>query len=320
MTLNGSTAVGDGRSRSGWLRAGLVPVLLALGVGVACAAIVGPLWLDLLDYRTSSTTRNQLLGSDAAGLLLVAPTAVVSALLVLRRSPLGPPLATGVGLYGIYTYAQVIVGQEYLRLPGNVERFFPLLLALFLLAETAVVLGLLTSRHLDPRPTRRLERITAWTLLLIAVFLVVGLHLPSMVTAWEAPESLQEYASSPTPFWLVKLMDLGVVVPALGVTAVGLLSDRSWARWLLPGLLSAYSMLAASVFSMAVVMLLRDDPDGSPTLAIAFGAFLGALVVLLGAWLRRLRVAPTPVPREADDLGASSGTTALRLQPQQSRV
>jgi hypothetical protein len=29
----------------------------------------------------------------------------------------------GVSVYVLYTYAQVIIGQEYLRLPGNVERF-----------------------------------------------------------------------------------------------------------------------------------------------------------------------------------------------------
>ena len=50
-------------------------------------------------------------------------------------------MATGVGVYAVYTYAQVIVGQEYLRLAGNVERFFPLLLAIFVLGEVLVVLG-----------------------------------------------------------------------------------------------------------------------------------------------------------------------------------
>jgi hypothetical protein len=44
-------------------------------------------------------------------------------------------------VYVLYTYAQVIIGQEYLRLPGNVERFFPLLLAVFISAEAALVMA-----------------------------------------------------------------------------------------------------------------------------------------------------------------------------------
>lgn len=60
------------------------------------------------------------------------------ALVVLGAAPL---LACGVGGYALYNYAQVVIGQEYLRLPGNVERFFPLLLLVFLLAEGTVVLA-----------------------------------------------------------------------------------------------------------------------------------------------------------------------------------
>lgn len=55
----------------------------------------------------------------------------------------------------------------------------------------------------------------------VAAFLVVGLHLPSMPTAWTNPSAMTEYASSPTPFWLVELMDLGIVVPAAVVTVSG---------------------------------------------------------------------------------------------------
>ena len=57
------------------------------------------------------------------------------------RTPGGPFLTMGVSVYVLYTYAQVIIGQEYLRLPGNVERFFPLLLAVFISAEAALVMA-----------------------------------------------------------------------------------------------------------------------------------------------------------------------------------
>jgi hypothetical protein len=59
-------------------------------------------------------------------------------------------------------------------------------------------------------------------LLLVAAFLVFGQHLRPMIIAWRDPASLTEYASSPTPFWMVKLMDLGIIVPAAVLTAIGL--------------------------------------------------------------------------------------------------
>ena len=107
----------------------LVGLLVALSVVLVTAPLLGPLVLGLMRYRTSPTTLNQLLGSDAAAMFVIAPLGLVAALLVHCRSPAGPSLAAGIGVYAVYTYAQVIVGQEYLRLPGNVEKFFPLLLA-----------------------------------------------------------------------------------------------------------------------------------------------------------------------------------------------
>jgi hypothetical protein len=119
----------------------LAIVLFALGFGMATSALLGNVGFGLMRYRTSPTTLNQLLGSDAAALLVIAPLTLVTAILALREHPVAPLLALGIGVYALYTYSQVIIGQEYLRLPGNVERFFPLLLAVFILAEAVVVLA-----------------------------------------------------------------------------------------------------------------------------------------------------------------------------------
>lgn len=104
-----------------WLGAALG----ALGAGVATVAVLGPLVLGVIEHGTSDTTLNQLLGMDAAGLLLVAPFSVAVGVLEWRRDPAAPVLALAPAAYAVYTFAQVVVGQEYLRLPGNIERFFP---------------------------------------------------------------------------------------------------------------------------------------------------------------------------------------------------
>jgi len=262
--------------------------LAALALGMATASVLGPLVLGLMRYRTSPTTLNQLLGSDAAALLVVAPLTLFAARLALHGHRAAPALASGIGVYAVYTYAQVVVGQEYLRLPGNVERFFPLLLAVFVLAEVAVVVSWRSMPVRPPAPSRRLQRTAGWALLLVAAFLVLGLHLRTLVLAWTSPQSLTEYASSPTPFWLVKLMDLGIVVPAAVVTGVGLLRAAPWARRVMYPLLTGYTCLAVSVCAMAVLMLVNGDPDASPALAAGFGAFGLVFVCLTTALYRPL--------------------------------
>jgi hypothetical protein len=276
------------RSTSGRRLAVVLGVLAGL---LAAAALLGPLVLDVVTYRTSPTTLNQLLGSDAAVLAVVTPLTLLAAVLAARRSPVAAPLGAGVGAFAVYTYVQVVVGQEYLRVPGNVERLFLLYLAVVVTAEAAVVLGLRAAPV--PPAARRLDRLTAVVLLLEGVFLVVGLHLPTMLQAWRDPGAMVQYASSPTPFWLVKIMDLGIVVPVTVTVGLGLLRSAPWARRLRAPLLTACTCLGASVTAMAVVMLAQDDPDASPVLAAGFGVFTLAFAALTVAaclpLVRRLR-------------------------------
>jgi len=102
-----------------------------------------------------------------------------------------------------------------------------------------------------------------------------------MIVAWRDPASLTEYASSPTPFWLVKLMDLGIVVPAAIATGVGLWRNADWAPRAGYVLLTAYTALAVAVASMALVMVAKHDPDASSGLAAGFGLFTLVFAVLL---------------------------------------
>ncbi|GAA1436459.1 hypothetical protein GCM10009616_36280 [Microlunatus lacustris] len=254
-----------------------------LALTIATASLLGPIGAGLLTYRTSPTTLNQLRGSDAAALFFVVPLTLGTAVLAVRRHRVAPLLATGTGAYALYTYFQVVVGQEYLRLPGNVERFFPLYLVLFVVAEAVVVLGLRATPVL-PRPPRGLERVAGTGLLLVAALLVGGLHLRTMITAWQDPPALIEYASSPTPFWMVKLMDLGIVVPAAILIGVGLLRGAVWARRAMYILFTGYTCLAVSVAAMGLVMVVNRDPDASSGLAAGFCAFaiaFGTITLLL---------------------------------------
>ncbi len=266
----------------------LSAAVAVLGVLIAVTSVAGPLLWGVMRYRTSPTTLNQLLGGDAAALFVIAPLAGLASVLVSRRHAAGTLLASGIGVFALYTYTQVIVGQEYLRLPGNVEAFFPLLLAVFVLAGATVVIAWRAMPTRIPALPRRLERIAGGVLLALAVFLVAGRHLRPLLLAWSDPTSLTEYASSPTPFWLVKLMDLGIIVPIATATGVGLLRRAAWARRVMYPLLTAYTLLGVSVTAMGLVMNLHGDPDASLAMTGGFAAFTAVFAALTVALYRPL--------------------------------
>jgi len=271
------------------MRRWLASMLVLLAAGVGTATVLGPLVVGAIDYRTSDTTLNQIMGGDLAGLALVVPVALMAALLVWRGHRAGPVLALAPALWATYMYAQLIVGQEYGQLPGNNEQFFPLLLGLFILGGAITIIAW---HDIDPirlpAVSRVLNRTTAIVLLVLAVFLTVGLHVPGLADALSDQPTALEYTSSPTAFWIVKLMDLGIIVPAALAIGVGLLRHAPWARKASYALLGGYTLLGAAVTGMAIVMYANSDPDGTLTNVIAFTTFTIAIGALTAALYRPL--------------------------------
>ncbi|AIX99947.1 hypothetical protein ART_0349 [Arthrobacter sp. PAMC 25486] len=242
---------------------------LAAGLGLLAAlvvsyAILGPLILNQIHFRTSSSGLNQIRGGDLAALAVVVPVCVVVGVLAWRNHPAAPVLALAPALFAMYTYSQLILGNEYLKLPGNVERYFPLLLAMFLVSAAVVLLGWtqIVPGNLPPM-SGRLGRGSGILLVVIAVFVVVGLHLRSLVDAMSEQPAGAAYLDTPVTFWVVKFYDLGIVAPAALCVGVGLLRRYLWARKPAYGILGAYVLLAWSVAGMAFSMLLNGDPDAS---------------------------------------------------------
>lgn len=81
-----------------------------LASGTAVVAVLGPLWTGVLVHRTSVTTVNQLVGADAAALLVVAPVCLVAAALAWRGHRAAPALALAPAVYAVYTSSPVRCG------------------------------------------------------------------------------------------------------------------------------------------------------------------------------------------------------------------
>jgi hypothetical protein len=290
--------------------------LFVLGALIVGHAVLGPLVLDVLEYRTSASGLNQIRGVDLAAVAIVAPLAVVVGRLAWRGHRAAPVLALGPAIFAMYTYSQLILGNEYLRIPGNVERFFPLLLAMFLVAAAIAVRSAgLVRTAAPPAWSRRMETGCGVLLLTIAAFVVVGIHLPTLVDAMGANPTGTAYREAPTAFWVVKFYDLGVVAPAALVVGVGLLRRERWARVPAYAIIGGYLLLGWSVAGMAWVMLLGGDPDAS------IGLLLGA-TVLAGAGSVFAVVLYRPLFRRAVLCGCpgAGSTDALALHVRAGRA
>ncbi|GAA1477755.1 hypothetical protein GCM10009623_22010 [Nocardioides aestuarii] len=260
---------------------GLTVVLLVVGVGAVVVALLGPLVLGVIDYHVSGGAADQICGGDVAGLLLVGPVSLVAAWLLHRGRPGAEALAIAPAAYGIYTYTQLSITGDLARYDGNAERWYPLLWLLVVACGAVLALaGARLAALPAPAPRPRLERGVGWYLLAVTAFLVLGLHVPSLLDAWRDQPASTEYLADPVAFWVVKLMDLAYVAPLLGAVGVGLLRGRSWARRALAPVVGWCALLATAVAGMAFTMLANEGAGASVGLANGFGlAASGALVL-----------------------------------------
>jgi hypothetical protein len=235
---------------------------ILLGLGAALVALLGPLVAGSIRYHASEGAVDQVMGGDVAALLLAAPVGILAGILVWRGHPAGRALALGPASYALYMYSQLALGGDVFRYPGNSERFFPLFLGLFVLAGAVAVRawGTLDAEKL-PGASRRVDRTLGGFFLVVAAFVTLGLHVPGLLDAWADQPVGAEYLADPAVFWLVKFMDLGIVVPALLLAGVGLLDGGQWVA-------IALTAFAAIALAMAVIVYrpLFGTRGGHPSL------------------------------------------------------
>jgi hypothetical protein len=293
----------------------LAALLVAEGGLVATTALLGPLLLDVLHYRTSASGLDQIRGTDLTAIVLVSPLCAWVGKLARDGHPAAPVLALAPAGYGVYVWTQLLVGSEWGRLPGNVEWFSPLLLGVVGLGVGIVVRAMRGLRPQVPLPwSRRLERATGGLLLAVAGFVVLGIHLSSLVDALASAPVGVGVVETPNAFWVVKAMDLGVIAPASVLIGTGLLKGRSWARTPAAAVLGGYALLGWSVAAMAWSMVSGGAVDASVALAVGASAVATAVtgyaVTLYRPLFRRGQAAPrlptvSPVPAAST---APSGT------------
>lgn len=216
-------------------------------------------------------------------LFLAAPLLIAAGWLWLRGDRVAPALAFGPAAYTVYTFVTAIVGQEYRRYDGNGEKAFLLYVALIAVGSAVAVIAV--SQLLQqptPMPPDRLRMATAAIFLIIAAFFAFA-WLGQVMQVYRG-EGSSEYEQGPTLFWLIKMLDLGFLVPALGALGVGLARKRTLAIRLAYGMVTYAVCMAGAILGMGIAMLLEDDPAAS----VPMIAFLAPVTAGLGFLAARM--------------------------------
>jgi hypothetical protein len=269
--------------------------LVALAVLVTSNVVLGPLGLGIIQWRVSAIGLNQTYGADGAALVLIVPIALAAAWLWLRHHRLAAPLALGVGLATLYYAIASALGPDYVRYSGNNERFFVVLLVLIVLSWN---IGRVAWAALDARPpvpARGLARMLGSVLLLGGA--AIGLAWTRQLLDITLAGSLSgadavAYADAPSAFWLVRVVDLGFIVPVCLAVGVGLWRGSPTAVKAAYGVTAFMTIQATSVLAMGTVMLWHQDPSATPVLVFILAPVSAALALFTAMLLASYAVRP----------------------------
>ena len=268
---------------------------MMLGVGIAANALLGPLVFGLIKLRESANMENQLLGGELTSLLIAAPMAVAGGILWWRGNALAPFIAIGPAGFALYNYIQFVLVPDYSRYAGNNERFFPLYLTLVILAWALIwrAWNALGHGELAPLGARLSRTVGAMCVLLGSSFALAWF---ATIAAQLTGASTTEYAEHPTGFWLVRLMDLGFVIPLGLLVGISLLRRTAGADRGAYAFIGTQTLLACAVAGMAIRMWVRGDPAVTAPLLIISTTGAAAFILL---YVLTARAAARGVSREA---------------------
>lgn len=263
---------------------GLALGLVAIGVGLAIVALLGPFAAGVIDYHVTETLRNQTIGLDAVSLLCVAPLSVVAALLVARGHIAGAALGLGIGAYTAYMLVQYVLGPEYERLPGNNELLFPLYLLLFALGWLVAIAAWNSFDAVRLPPSRRRDLLIGRVVLPLLALFAFFRYIPALADWMSSSPEDPGYLAGPTFSWAIALLDLGVFLPATVAACAGLVRGAPWAHKALYTVVGWFGLVGPAVAGMAIAMYANGDPNASGAnvvLMTALGLVFAALAVFL---------------------------------------
>ncbi|MHA2210352.1 MAG: hypothetical protein ACXABV_14410 [Candidatus Thorarchaeota archaeon] len=265
---------------------GVVAIVCA-GILIAIA-LLGPLGFGIMEHRTSQSAIYQTMGQDLVGILLMAPLLLIGGFLHLvnREGSKYFLILTPITL--IYTGLSYGIGQEWSNVAysGNIEDYFWLFVMLIIggLILGMSSLSMFNEKDVPEFNTRSLQ-VYAGLMSVFLLFFAMMWSSEVFEVIATGNTSSGSYASTPTVFWVIRYLDLGITIP-LGYMALYLLITRPKQAYPIILLFFGFFItMGTAVNAMAIVQVLSGDPEvaGAAAAGLVIFPVLGILAYA-GLW------------------------------------
>jgi hypothetical protein len=257
-------------------------VALICGIVLVAIAVLGPLFLGDIHYRTSQSAIWQNEGNDIVNLVLIAPLLLIGGSLELARKSSSKYLLILTPITLMYTGISVGVGQEWSNpnITGNFEQYAWMFLVL-VIGGLFLLLGSLSKFTPADAPEFKPRTLKAYVgFLSVFLFIFALMWIMEILQVMSVGDTTTgSYSSAPTSFWMVRFLDLGISIP-VGYLAILLMLSRPKKAYPVVLLFFGFFItMGTAVNAMALVEVLNNDPaiGGANAAGLIIFPVLGAL-------------------------------------------
>ena len=249
-------------------------------------AISGPLFLNLIHYKTADVINNQLVGQDIVNLFVLSPVLIIGGIALFFRKHSARYLLIITPLYLIYYVLSYTIGWEWSSpiYTGNNEAYT--FYFLIILISSLVILLYSLSVFPDKVESKfRKKGLIVYSVLFTFFLLIFSSMWIKEVMEVISTGTARGYDIAPTAFWLVRIFDLGFTVP-LGLISVYLLWVRPNTSFQVQFMFYGFFLtMIIAVNAMGIMMFLKNDPtflmrDLLVFLSLALIVFTGFFYIL----------------------------------------
>jgi hypothetical protein len=256
-------------------------IAIATGALLIYLAIMGPLLLHQIKYKTADVVNNQLIGQDIINLFVLSPMLIVGGIALFLRKTISKYLLIMTPFYLIYFALSYTIGWEWSSSTyvGNNQQYT----FHFLFILIASLLLMLYSLSIFPKNV--VSNFKRKGLVVYSIIFSVFLSIFAAMWIKEVNEVISTgvtrgYDLAPTAFWLIRIFDLGFTIP-LGFISVYLLWTRTETTYPIQFMFYGFFLtMILAVNAMGLMMLLNNDPMFLIRDLIVFGII--ALIVFAG--------------------------------------
>jgi hypothetical protein len=247
---------------------------IVVGITIGLISILGPLGLDIIKYASSESAITQGMGQDLINLVLITPICIIGGVLHISKRENAKYFLILVPLYSLlYTGLAYGLFPEWSHpvYTGNSEQF-SLLFFIVIIGSLILLISSLSMFSPEDAPEFNEKNLKIYIglmmfFLVIFAFMWIGEYFEVLTTG---DTSTGSYSEAPTIFWVIRYFDLGITIP-LGFIGLYLLytrTERAYPVMLL--FFGFFVTISSAVVGMAVVMLLKNDPNFQPAGLIIF--------------------------------------------------